>query len=197
MKTLLSSKYMYIYDFFSWQYLISVPVHKLLLNVMTHLSKISQNLFLEAEFDHCAEGFSWATGGQILMSCSSRFGRLETSGCLMTKLVLASVTLRRHQWHPKQHSRSFSVGHLPLASLVLLIITKLAVNLDTLWMTYMHSLLFLFMHNSCSSHGIKSWSLTLKFDARMLSSKHCWKHLICSVLIKSNDQSPTFTNSWE
>ena len=45
-ENLLSSKYMYIYDFFSWQYLMSVPVHKLLLNVMTHLSKISQNLFL-------------------------------------------------------------------------------------------------------------------------------------------------------
>lgn len=113
------------------------------------------------------------------------------------KLAFASVTLRRLQRHPRQHSPSFSVGHLPLASLVLLIITKLAVNLDNLWMTYMHSLLFFFMYNSCSSHGIKSWSLTLKFDARMLSSKHCWRHLICSVLIKSNDQSPTFTNSWE
>lgn len=131
------------------------------------------------------------------MNCSSRFGRLETSGCLIRSWHLHLSLWVWHQRHPRQHSQSFSVGHLPLASLVLLIITKLAVNLRDLWMTYIHSLLFFLYITAVPSHGIKSWSLILKFDARMLSSKHCWKHLICAILIKSKWSVSNVYQFWE
>lgn len=164
--------------------LMSMPVHKLLLNVTAHLSQISQNLFSLLSAINWSKLWPLYRGvfleQQVIRYwwiAAGRFGTLGTSDPLIADLALDVCHSEEHLTTSRNHSQTFSVGHLPSASLVLFIITKLAVSLDNLWLTYMLSLLFLFMNNSCSPRGIKSWSFTLRFHARMLNSEHFWEHL--------------------
>lgn len=123
-------------------------MHKLLLNMMTHLSKISpeslsSHYFLlrtGAEFDHCAEGVSEQQVIRYWWIAPAGFGRLETSGCLIRSWHL-HLSL---WWHRdiQDSTASRSLWATSISKHDVLIITKLAVNLRDLWMTYIHSLLF-------------------------------------------------------